>query len=992
MPIPQLKRPGQKKQATGFSSHRIGSNPSSASHTVPANRSFGHIADRRAMLRNVNRLADAPRRERRGGSAKKLFLQFVIKAGIVFLVGGTLLLGGAFVYYSKDLPDPNKIIERDIAQSTKIFDRTGEKLLYEIHGTERRTLIELSDVPQFAIDAAVSIEDKNFYKHKGLSFRHIAKAIVLEIAQKLHLYNGLVPGGSTLTQQFIKNAVLTTEKSYARKIKEFVLAYRMEQKFTKEEILKLYFNEIPYGSTAYGIEAASHIYFDKSAKDLTLAEAAVLAAMPQAPSYYSPYGSHKEELLGRQKYVLDLMVEQDYITEEQANAAKNQEVVFKRKREDITAPHFVFMVKEDLARRYGERLVEQGGLSIITTIDIEKQKAAEGAIAEFEKKNAETYNANNAGLVSIDVKTGEVVAFVGSKDYFNDDIDGQVNVANSLRQPGSSIKPVIYAEAFSKGYRPESVMYDLITQFSAGGKPYQPQNYDGKERGPVTFRQALQGSLNIPAVKVLYLVGVKRAVEFASELGYSTLTDPDRYGLSLVLGGAEVKLIEHTNAYATFAREGLFKPYVTVLKVQDNSGTVLEEHRDQAEKRVLPRETARILNNVLSDNSARAYIFGANNHLTLSGRPVAAKTGTTNDYHDAWTLGYTPQLATGVWVGNSDNAEMKQRADGSVIAAPIWQKYMNTVLAASPVEGFKAPEPLPSCDRPMLCGGTGSRTVKINSETGRLASPYTPTSKIKEVTYQEAHDILHYVVKDDPFGEQPKNPSNDPQYSLWETAVARWAEKEGIVNQSPPTDVDDQYKPEDQPTISWNGPFDNDTITNPNTTLIVAASAARGVARVSYFLNNVPIGIATSAPFSYTFTPTSATPNGRYTLAAIAADDIGNEAQAAITVTLNIPRSGNEWQVLLASPQPNGEYTAATLPDEIQLQITNPSQIQKIDVYYSRGGSTTFVGAETVDGKTLITLPWSRPTQPGRYSLRFVITDAGGLIVNYPESYFEIRE
>ncbi|MEK7584124.1 MAG: transglycosylase domain-containing protein, partial [Patescibacteria group bacterium] len=377
MPIRQLKRKKDEQSSTSFSTHSFGQSREKTPDRVPSFRSAPYDFLRRVPMQRLKE-----RRSGRGMRVSRSFMWWLLRAGlIVFFLGGIFMIS-IFAWYSKDLPDPNKIIDRDVAQSTKIYDRIGETLLYEIHGTERRTLIELTDIPQYAIDATVAVEDKNFFKHKGLSATGIVRAITLEILSKLHLFNRVVPGGSTLTQQFIKNAVLTREKSYVRKIKEFVLAYRLEQKFTKDEILKLYFNEIPYGSTAYGIEAAAGIYFDKPAHDLTLAEAAVLAALPQAPSYYSPYGSHKDELIARQRFILKLMVEQEYITDEQAEDARNQEIVFKKRREDIKAPHFVFMVKEELSQRYGERLVEQGGLKIITTLDAEKQKVAEEVITE----------------------------------------------------------------------------------------------------------------------------------------------------------------------------------------------------------------------------------------------------------------------------------------------------------------------------------------------------------------------------------------------------------------------------------------------------------------------------------------------------------------------------------------------------------------------------------------------------------------------------------
>lgn len=979
MPIRQLKSKSSGA-SSGFSTHQFGT----GSHDVASRRSAARNPVHSSSWNTTPRSASgsggqSPKKSRR---RKKVLASRLLKLALLILLMSGIGIVTLFAYYSKDLPDPNKIIQRDVAQSTKIYDRTGKVLLYEIHGTERRTSIELSDIPQYAKDATIAIEDKNFFKHKGLSFPSILKAMVLDIASKLHLYNGLVPGGSTLTQQFIKNAVLTTEKSYTRKIKEFVLAYRLEQKFTKEQILKLYFNEIPYGSTAYGIEAASHIYFDKSAKDLTLGEAAVLAAMPQAPSYYSPYGSHRDELIGRQRLVLKLMVDQGYITQEQAQAARDEKIVFKKKREDIKAPHFVFMVKEELSQRYGDRLVEQGGLKIITTLDYDKQKIAEDTINEIGASNLEKYKAQNASLVTIDVNSGQVLALVGSRDYFDDSIDGQVNVATSPRQPGSSLKPLVYSEAFNRGYRPDSMIFDLRTQFSSD---YSPQDYDGKERGPLTLRSALQGSLNIPAVKMLYLIGVPRAIELAKELGYTTLLDPDRYGLSLVLGGGEVKLIEHTNAYATFAREGVYKPYADVLSVQDASGATLEQYSDTEGKRVLPKEVTRQLSNVLSDNDARTFIFGASNHLVLDGRPVAAKTGTTNNYKDAWTMGYTPSIVTGVWVGNSDNTSMGSKADGSVVAAPIWQKYMNAILKDTPAEVFKAPEPLDPCTKPMLCGTLGSEhVIKINMDNGKLAGPATPPSKIKEVTYKEVHEILQYVDKNDPTGPEPADPSADPQYSAWEGPVQQWAQKEGYLTDAPPTDVDTTYRPEDQPSVTWISPQANAIISAAPISLAAQAIGPHGISKVTFLLNGQVIGSASQPPFTISYTPNTVLQNGIYTLSARAADSLGNEGESNITVSINVPRGPNDWFITWGIPQSGAAYTLASLPAELQVNIENPQRVKKIDFYYKQDGSPHFIGYQDVNGQSQVRLSWVKPVSPGNYELYLVVTDINGQTLTHP--------
>ena len=493
--------------------------------------------------------------------------------GALFLFA--IFVVGLFAFYSKDLPEPGKIMDRSIALSTKIYDRNGEVLLYEVHGDENRTLVNFEDIPEHVKQATIAIEDKSFYSHKGISFWGILRSQIVP-----RLQGKSAQGGSTLTQQFVKNAILTNERSLSRKIKEWILSWQIEQKYDKDQILEFYLNEIPYGGAVYGVEAASEYYFGKEVQDITIAEAAILAALPQGPTRYSPYGTNKDLLIGRQQYILDLMVEQKYITEEQAEEAKLQDLAFKKRTENIKAPHFVMYVRELLEQEYGATLIEQSGWTIITSLDWQAQELAQAAIDEIAPTNLEKYEANNASLVSVDVESGDILAMIGSKDYFNDEIDGQVNVALSKRQPGSSMKPFAYLKAFEKGYRPETILFDLVTNFAASGEKYEPHKYDLEERGPVTMRQALAGSLNIPAVKTLYLAGVYNVIDLANSFGYTTLTEPDRYGLSLVLGGAEVKLLEHTNAYAALAREGVYKDTAAILEIRDSNGDVVWKKED----------------------------------------------------------------------------------------------------------------------------------------------------------------------------------------------------------------------------------------------------------------------------------------------------------------------------------------------------------------------------------------------------------------------------
>ncbi|MCK4554757.1 PBP1A family penicillin-binding protein, partial [Candidatus Parcubacteria bacterium] len=731
----------------------------------------------------------------------KFIIIIIILTGIFGLV--------AVAWLSRTLPDPNRLMERQVAQTTKIYDRTGEIILYEIHGDQKRTLVSLDEIPEYLKNATIAIEDKDFYQHGGFSFWAIFRTAVTNVLR------GQKAGGSTLTQQLIKNAVLTTEKTYTRKIKELLIAYKVEKKFTKDEILQMYLNEIPYGSTAYGVQAASQRYFGKSVQEISLAEAAILAALPKAPSRYSPYGSNKDLLIARQHYALDSMAKHGYISEEKAETAKAAELKFKEQTDNIIAPHFVMYVKELLAEKYGEKMIEQEGLKIYTTLDLYKQEIAEQVIQERCEKNKTNYNAWNAALISLDPKTGQIFAMVGSRDYFaesepEDCVSGRSckfepndNVTIRGRQPGSSFKPIVYAAAFAKGYTPDTVLYDVVTNFSTTAKQYEPHNYDNQEHGPVTIRKALAGSLNIPAVKTIYLAGIGNVLDLADNMGYTTLKDRSRFGLSLVLGGGEIKLIEHTNAFSAFAREGKLHPITAVLKIEDKDGKVIEEHEEEKGKKVLSAKIARLINNILSDNAARAYAFGETNWLTLGSRPVAAKTGTTNDYRDAWTIGYTPSIVTGVWVGNNDNTEMKRGAAGGTVAAPIWHDYMQKVLGDTPIEYFNQPEKI-TTGKPVLDGKIGGEIkVKIDKSSGLLATEYTPEHLIEEKTFSQHHSILYYINKNDPRGDPAKDPVKDPQFELWESRILDWAkeQEQELTDEKPPTEYDNLHKPENQPTF-----------------------------------------------------------------------------------------------------------------------------------------------------------------------------------------------
>ena len=879
--------------------------------------------------------------------------------------------GAVFIWASRDLPTPEGIVRRTVPQSTKIYDRTGETVLYDIHGTQRRTSVELKDIPLYLQHATLTAEDRSFYEHKGFKFTSMIRSLLVNIVS-----GDKAQGGSTITQQFIKNAIVGGEKSYLRKIKEVILAYQIERKFSKDEILKLYFNEIPYGSNAYGAQAAAQMFFGKDVSNLSLAESAILAAIPKAPTYFSPWGSHIDELIARQQYIIGEMVNEGYISEEEAAAAKTEKLSFVEKQENIIAPHFVFYIRELLAEKYGEKTVEQGGLKIITTLDLKKQKAAEEAIAASEEKN-KGYKAQNAALTAIDTKTGQIVAMVGSRDYFNDEIAGQVNVALRPRQPGSSFKPIVYTKAFEKGYTPETILFDVVTTFKTDTKDYTPHNYNDKENGPVSLRQALAGSLNIPAVKILYLTGIDNVLNLADTLGYTTLHDRSRFGLSLVLGGAEVKLLEHTNAFATLAREGVYKPTYPILKVTDPTGTTLEEYKDNEERKVLEPQITRETSSVLSDNNARAYIFGQNNYLTLGDRPVAAKTGTTNDYRDAWTLGYTPSLAAGVWVGNSDNSEMKRGADGSVVAAPIWQSFMSKALAGTAVENFTPPEPV-SVNNPMVNGFLSGSDVLIDRASGKLATNLTPPSFVEKRRYRQYHTILYYINKDNPLGDLTTNPTSDPQFENWEAAVRRWSQAQGLYDESPPTDFDDLHIPENVPSLNIMYPSEGQTVSTNPTTFTINAFARRGINRAAYYIDNQFIGESKIYPFSLNLTITDELTNGFHRLRVVAFDDIDNSASAESNFNLLTTPVASPFSFNWASPNNNDVFSVDSGSTNLSFNLNNPGQIKKIDLYYkiNDGQSNWFGVIENIQTSISTQLAFKGV---GDYSVYLILTDNLGI-------------
>lgn len=636
--------------------------------------------------------------------------RFILFGVIGFFILGVIL----FIWYSKDLPTPGKLSPSNLSQSTKILDRTGV-ILYDIYREENRTYVSLDKIPKTLEKATIAIEDKDFYQNQGFSpfaYLRVAKDFVL---------SGRLTGGSTLTQQLVKNTLLTAERTLPRKIKEFILAIQVNSKYSKDQILELYLNVAPYGGTAVGVEAASERYFGKKAEALNLVESAILAGLPQRPSYYSPYGNTPKAYIARGKEVLRRMREDGYITkkQEQDSAKKLASVKFVPKSQaSIKAPHFSFYVKDILVKQFGENVVEQGGLQVTTTLDYKLQEKAEEIVKE-EVNNARNLKVGNGASVVIDPKNGQILAMVGSKDFFGEEagkkqdvnFEGQFNVVTQgLRQPGSSIKPLMYAAALEKGYTAASLIMDTKIVFpNPNGKDYSPENYDRKFHGPIQLRFALGSSINIPAVKLLALVGVRNMLTLAYNMGISTLepTDEnvDRLGLSLTLGGGEVKLIELASAYAAFANEGYKTEPIAILKITDSKGKTLFKGNNVSKNRVISREIAFIISHMLLDNNARLITFGPNSFLNITGKTIAVKTGTTDDKRDNWTIGWTPNILVASWVGNNDNSPMGNVASGVTGAAPIWRRIILEALKGKQLEDFVKPDNVIAVTVDSLGGG-----------------------------------------------------------------------------------------------------------------------------------------------------------------------------------------------------------------------------------------------------------------------------------------------
>jgi len=722
---------------------------------------------------------------------------------------GFLLLFLLVLFVAKDLPSPNKINATVSAQTTRFYDSSGNTVLYEVHGDVNRTVINFSDMPASIKDATVAIEDKDFYHHGAFSSLSILRAAFDDL---FHRGQGL-QGGSTITQQYVKNALLSNQQTFTRKIKELILSVEIEQLYKKDDILKLYLNEIPYGTQAYGIQAASKTYFGKNAQDLTLPESTLLAAIPNAPSYYSPYGDHVPDLIARQHRILDLMAQQHYITQAQADAAKQVDILAEIPKvpqayANITAPFFVKYVEAQLDDQLGNEEVDSGGLKVITTLNLSDQSMAETAVAN-NMTGVKKFGGSNAGLVAEDPKTGDVEAWVGGSNFSQSEVD----VANALRQPGSSFKPFVYSTLFANKtgttYGPGSTLYDVKTDFGDG---YTPKNYCNCNYGVVSIRQALGNSLNIPAVKALYLAGISNSIKTAQSLGITTLSsDPNQYGLSLVLGSGEVKLSEMVGAYSGFATSGNHVPQVTVLKVTDSKGkTLIDNTKPPTPKQVLDPQVVFELNSILTDPNARALSFGVHYApLIVPGKTAAVKTGTTENYRDAWTVGYTQSIVAGVWAGNNDGSDMT--AEAADVSAPIWHDFMVAATKNEPNQPFAQPAGIKTVAIDGVTGravtsatkqtrtdifsswynvpaASDSKTAQVDKVSGLLATSCTPQTAIETVNSNNM---------------QAEVPTTDPSFARWNAPVQVLAQQLGYTGSAIPTASDNVHSCSDvQPTIS----------------------------------------------------------------------------------------------------------------------------------------------------------------------------------------------
>src|SRR3989344_5677797 len=817
-------------------------------------------------------MAYVPRRRRRQSVfriRKQTVLLYLVVGCIFLAIFGYLAALGLFAWYGRDLPKPGTLSEAR-GNSTVFYDRNG-KVIYEMYKDKNRIAVDIDDVNKLMQQATIAIEDKRFYEHQGISQYGILRALISTLT-------GNLQGGSTITQQLIKNVLLTTEQTLPRKIKEAILAYEVEKKYTKKEILEMYLNEAPYGGSFWGVGSASMGYFGKQPKELSIVESAFLAGLPQNPSNYSPFVSGKDTWKKRTKDVLRRMREDGYITrdEEKAASARAEKLIFDSPKLDTYAPHFIFYAKKQVEDQFGPAIINQG-VKIKTTLDLELQKKAE-SIVKKEIEGLEDYDVGNGALVAIEPDTGQIIAYVGSYDY-NDEKFGKFDVVSQgLRQPGSTLKPIEYSVAFQKGYTPSTIIMDLKTVFpNQGGEDYTPENYDLKYRGPVQIRFALGNSFNVPAVKMLAMIGLRDFLQQAYDMGMESLEPTqeniNNLGLSASLGGGETTLLQLTSAFGVFANEGKKVDPTSILEISDYKDKKIFKAKDQEDgKSILSPEISFIISHILSDNNARLKTFGPNSYLNISGKTVAVKTGTTNDKRDNWAVGYTTSIAMGVWVGNNDNSVMNQQiASGATGASPIWHGFMTELLGKYDDGIMEKPDKVKALTVDAYLGGlpkdgypTRSEYYIEGSEPTDIA-PYYKKLKVSKANGKIANDIevksgnydekdFIIITENDPISTDGKN--------RWQEAIDPWAHSQNDDKYKYPTENSDA--PAENVVVSIKSPSNESTVNTNDVEINAKITSLTAVKEVKIWINDeekkVIKGNTTEITEKFTL------PNGKYAI------------------------------------------------------------------------------------------------------------------------------
>ncbi len=834
------------------------------------------------------------------------------------LLIGVFLITVALAIFSRDLPNPNRLLERSEELSTKNTDRNDQPI-YEVYGDKHRVLVKLEDVTPSVLHATLAVEDSNFYSHQGVSIKGLLRAV------KNMAFGGSLQSGSTLTQQVVKNALLTQDQTITRKLKELVLSLQLENRYSKDEILQMYINETPYGGQNYGVYTAAKAYFNKAPNELSIAESAFIAGLPQSPSRYSPYSSDPSLGLERKNYVLYLMNirgwldasgQRHYLNEEDYKAALDEELKFEAAGVSFKAPHFVFYVREFLAEMYGDDVIEQMGLQVKTTLDLEFQQSVQDIVKE--EVDASKYaNVNNGALIAVEPKTSQIIAMVGSKDYFaksepegcTSGITGEgsclfepnLNVTLAKRQPGSSIKPITYATLLEQGYPASSPLLDVPTNFQGAdnGNNYAPVNYDGEYRGPMSLRKSLANSLNVPAVKAIQITGLQAMIKQAQKMGISTFDDPTRYGPSLTLGGGETKLLEMTNAFGVFANGGIYREPTPILEIKDSRGKTLYSYRDNGGKRALSEEVAFLISDILSDDGARSEVFGFGSLLNISGQDVAVKTGTTDDKRDNYAIGYTKDIVIGTWVGNNNNDKMGAVASGISGATPIWRKAMLKFLENEDLEpnDFEAPDSVQKYEVDALTGGKPFKDYNTRYEWFMKGT--------EPLTVSDWYKILEVCKEDGKLANDACKDADDTETKTyidihaakpeWQMDVDAWISENysGEEKYFPPKmksqlkyDGDDVKKDND-PAIEITN-FENGDSAPLSFRLKIEVSSARDIDEVRIYMDGNRVSEDKSAPYGYNFN-LNASQAGEHEFKVIAEDEKGREGEDKVKIYIVAP-------------------------------------------------------------------------------------------------------